>query len=278
VTDRARYVVVGNPVEHSRSPQIHQAFALQFGDEIEYTKAKPDVDGFAAFADEFARSGGRGMNVTVPFKIDAFNYVSRCNHLAEGAGAVNTITFDNAGTSVGYNTDGVGLLNDLQQRHKLDLKSANIMLLGAGGAARGVIEPLLAASPNKLIVANRTVTNAQYLVEHFLQRLGDVPLSAQGLSDPFPTLDVVINATSFGLSSAAIPLEAHVIAGTFCYDMSYGDAAEFHRWALQNGAKTSVDGLGMLVEQAAESYFIWHAKRPQTDPVVSLLRTSLEPT
>ncbi len=275
-----RYVVVGNPVAHSRSPEIHQAFAAQFGDVIEYTRAEVTLGGFKAFADEFAQSGGRGMNVTVPFKRDAFDYVTTRDDLAACAGAVNTISFAQNfaqnGHSQGFNTDGVGLLNDLVQRHRLALSGRVVLLLGAGGAAAGVIAPLLGAGVKQLIVANRTVAKAQALVAHLQERLGDnIPLAAAGLNNITAPVDIVINATSFSLGGGAVPVAPHIIKGTFCYDMSYGPAAEFCRWAAQNGANTSVDGLGMLVEQAAVAYYLWRGNHPETDPVVAHLRDSL---
>jgi len=270
-----RYVVVGNPIEHSRSPEIHQAFAAQFGDAIEYGRMLVKPGEFAAYANEFAASGGRGMNVTVPFKVDAFRYVDTRDALAEGAGAVNTIVFSDVG-SQGFNTDGVGLMNDLVLRHKVELANKTVVLLGAGGAALGVVNPLLDARPTKLIVANRTLANAQALVARQRARRGnDAPLSALTLDGLETPPDVIINATSSGLSGSGALIDAGLGHGAFCYDMSYGDAAEFYRWAAANGAHRSVDGLGMLVEQAAEAYYQWRGKRPATQPVVDQLREGL---
>jgi shikimate dehydrogenase len=270
-----RYVVVGNPIAHSRSPEIHKAFARQFGAVISYEKVLIAPGEFAAFADEFAASGGAGMNVTVPFKRDAFAYVQQTDAFAAAAGAVNTLVFSPDQPCVGYNTDGIGLCTDLQQRHGVTLEGSNVLLLGAGGAASGVIQPLLAALPNKLIVANRTVATAESLVRHHLQWLQrSAPLSACGFEELQGSFDVVINATSTGLSGATAPIAPQLVSDAFCYDMSYGESAVFARWAERHGAAMSVDGLGMLVEQAAESFRLWRGVRPQTDPVVALMRSS----
>ena len=271
-----RYVVVGNPIAHSRSPDIHQAFAQQFGVRISYEKVLVEVGGFAAFADEFARQGGAGMNITVPFKADAFAYAAETDKSAAAAQAVNTLVFRSGQPVRGYNTDGIGLCNDLQQRHGLDLNGKDILLLGAGGAASGVIQPLLAALPNSLVVANRTVARAHQLVNHHMGWLSeDAPLSACGFDELDGSFDIVINATSTGLTGATAPIAPRFVQNVFCYDMSYGDAAVFARWAQQHGAAISVDGLGMLVEQAAQSFFLWRGERPQTDPVVAALRATL---
>ena len=268
-----KYVVVGNPIAHSRSPQIHQAFARQFDISISYEKVLVEAGQFAAFADEFAADGGAGMNVTVPFKGDAFAYAQQTDQLASAAGAVNTLVFAAEQPCMGYNTDGIGLCTDLQVRYGVNLAGANILLLGAGGAASGVIQPLLAASPKQLVLANRTVAKAASLVEHHRQWAhGQAPLSACGFDQLQGPFDVVINATSSGLAGGTAPIAPELVRGAFCYDMSYGDAAIFARWADEQGAARSVDGLGMLVEQAAQSFFLWRGVRPQTEPVMLLLR------
>lgn len=270
-----RYLVVGNPIGHSRSPEIHGAFAAQFGDEIQYDKAEVALDGFEAFVDAFARGGGCGMNVTVPFKNAAFEYVTQCDARASAARAVNTIKFEADGKSLGFNTDGAGLLNDLR-RHGVEIAGTTVLMLGAGGAAQGVLEPLLEAGPERLVIANRTLSRAAELASRHAQDHPYTSISAVGFDQIAPGADLVINATSIGLSADESPLSAAAVNNTFCYDMSYGAAAKFCRWALEHGAKTSVDGLGMLVEQAAESYFLWRGKRPQTQPVLDMLRKSLE--
>ncbi len=271
-----RYAVVGNPVAHSRSPQIHQAFAQQFAAQITYEKVLVEPGQFAAFVDQFAAQGGAGMNVTVPFKADAFAYADETDELATAAQAVNTLVFREGHPVLGYNTDGIGLCNDLQQRYAVEVRGINVLILGAGGAASGVLQPLLALSPNKLVVANRTLSKAQELVQHHLQFLpAGAPLACSRFEQLQGNFDLVINATSTGLSGDTVRIAPAIVEHAFCYDMSYGPAALFCRWAQQQGAAQSVDGLGMLVEQAAQSFFLWRNQRPQTEPVVKMLRASL---
>lgn len=271
-----RYVVVGNPIAHSRSPDIHQAFAQQFDAHISYQRVLVEPGQFTVFADAFADQGGAGMNVTVPFKGEAYAYAEETDELAAAAQAVNTLVFEPNQPARGFNTDGVGLCNDLQQRHGLKLGGKRILLLGAGGAASGVIQPLLAASPDSLVLANRTVAKARQLVDHHLAcATGIAPLAACGFDELDGAFDIVINATSSGLAGTTAPIAPQFVQDAFCYDMSYGDAALFSRWASEHGAAASVDGLGMLVEQAAQSFFLWRGVHPQTDPVVAMLRASL---
>ncbi|XOV83841.1 MAG: shikimate dehydrogenase [bacterium] len=268
-----RYLVVGNPITHSRSPQIHQAFAEQLGDVIVYEKAAVEPGDFARFTERFRDDGGRGMNVTVPFKIDAFNFVDTLDEHARAAQAVNTIRFMDNRQSQGFNTDGIGLLRDLSQRHHVSLKEKHVLLIGAGGAAQGALLPLLQAGIRRLTLMNRTVEKAQRLLQQPAIADTSVEVSAQPLNILDEPADIVINATSFGLADdQAIPLQAHLVRHAFCYDMSYGAAARFCRWAQAAGAAASVDGLGMLVEQAAQSYFIWHGHHPQTQSVYLMLR------
>ena len=270
-----RYLVVGNPIAHSRSPQIQQAFAAQFDDNMVYEKALVETGEFARFVDAFAASGGCGLNVTLPFKLDAAHYVDEMDDLARAAGAVNTIKIEANGQRLGFNTDGIGLLNDLQIRHELDLTGKTILLLGAGGASQGVLRPLLEAAPRRVVITNRTVVKAEALAA---SQTGDFP-NVELLACAFDALseapDVIINATSMGLGGDTPPIAKGLLRHAFCYDMSYGPSAKFQVWAQQHGAQHSVDGLGMLVEQAAQSYFIWRGLRPQTDPVVESLRTIL---
>ena len=280
-----RYLVVGNPVAHSRSPQIHRAFANQFDDDIEYDRAEVEPGGFADFVAEFERSGGCGLNVTLPFKLDAFEYVEERDDLAQAAGAVNTILLAPGQPSRGFNTDGIGLLNDLTTRHQVNLQGKVVLILGAGGATQGVLQPIIQAQPSKLMIANRTVAKAQTLVAQQQARMdtpsrAHIKMQALGLGQVGEKPDVIINATSTGLSDGAdMNVEALIdpewAEGSFCYDMSYGPAAVFCSWAALHGAANSVDGLGMLVEQAAQSYFLWRGKRPQTEPVMTLLRSHL---
>lgn len=272
-----RYLVVGNPIAHSRSPQIHVAFAQQFGLKISYEKAQVPLNGFATFLDQFFATGGKGVNVTVPFKLEAYEYVDTLDEFASVAGAVNTIKYSCEGQRLGFNTDGIGLRNDLQQRFGLTLRNKSILILGAGGATQGVLRPLLDCAPKALWVANRTVAKGVSLVAQHQGAYPSVDLQAMSFDDvsrhaDHQHIDIVINATSTGLDGGAPLISADLVDGRFCYDMSYGDAAQFQRWAIEQGASQSVDGLGMLVEQAAESFYIWTAHRPRTEPVLAMLR------
>ena len=280
--DIQRYAVIGDPIEHSMSPLIHQQFAGQFDLSIAYDKIRVSAPQLASWLGDFARSGGRGLNVTVPHKVAAYELVTSADPSASAAGAVNTIAFD-AGTGQmrGFNTDGWGMLQDIQQRYGQALAGRRVLMLGAGGAAKGVVAPLLQAGPASLFIANRTPDKAEALVAANAARAGGATVQAVSFDElmlpssaqPF---DIVINATSAGLSSDAVPLPSHLVDGAFCYDMSYGSAAVFCRWAVANGAGLSVDGLGMLVEQAARSFEIWHGQTPDTGPVFESLRKKVD--
>ena len=270
-----RYCVIGNPIEHSLSPQIHQEFAAQTGELLTYEKVKVELTGFADFLKDFANSGGKGLNITVPFKVEAFNGATQLHELADIANAVNTLSLEGA-EIIGFNTDGLGFIRDLTQRHGVQLAGKSVLVLGAGGACRGIIEPLLSTNPAQVTIANRTLANAQALCELFSGRhrhnsLSCVDLSVLAEGDA-GTYDLVVNTTSLGLSADGITLPASLAQGSFCYDMSYGDKAAFARWAKEQGALNSVDGLGMLVEQAAESFNIWRGVRPRTDEIYQSLR------
>ena len=270
-----RYCVIGNPIEHSLSPQIHQEFAAQTGELLTYEKVKVELTGFADFLKDFADSGGKGLNITVPFKVEAFNGATQLHELADIANAVNTLSIEGADI-IGFNTDGLGFIRDLTQRHGVQLAGKSVLVLGAGGACRGIIEPLLSTNPAQVTIANRTLANAQALCELFSGRhrhnsLSCVDLSVLAEGDA-GTYDLVVNTTSLGLSANGITLPASLAQGSFCYDMSYGDKAAFARWAKEQGALNSVDGLGMLVEQAAESFNIWRGVRPRTDEIYQSLR------
>ena len=265
-----RYAVIGNPVAHSKSPQIHAAFAQATGQDLTYARLLAPLDGFAVAVEAFARAGGRGLNVTMPFKEQAFALAVSRSPRAELAGAVNTLTRRDGGWH-GDNTDGVGLVRDLTQNLRIVLAGRSVLILGAGGATRGVVGPLLAERPARLCVANRTLSRAQALATDFAA-LGSLETSAPGaLADRF---DVVINATPPGGEDDS-PHWPPAIVGprTFAYDMVYADApTAFVRWAKGHGAAGVADGLGMLVEQAAESFFLWRGVRPSTMPVLALLR------
>ena len=277
--DLDSYGVVGDPVEHSLSPMIHEAFARQFAQEISYQKFHVTPANLADFVRDFAAAGGKGLNVTVPHKGRAYALVDRRNEFAERAGAVNTISVNSGGETFGCNTDGVGLVRDIISRHGQPLEGKSILLLGAGGAAQGVVAPILAQQPARLTIANRTVEKAQEVLQQNVDAAGASVTSVMGFDElaqaPGASADVIINATSMGLAGARVPLPAGAADGAFCYDMSYGAAALFAAWAEANGASSSVDGLGMLVEQAAESYSIWRGCYPETEPVFRMLRAQL---
>lgn len=268
-----QYVVIGNPVSHSKSPAIHAQFAAQTGESIAYERLAAPLDDFAACVQHFMQSGGRGANVTVPFKLEAFALATQLTPRAQAAGAANTLSFDD-GRIVGDNTDGVGLVRDIVHNAGVVLEGRRILLLGAGGAARGVVMPLLAERPQQLVVANRTVARAQELVQSF--PAAAPVLKAAAFDDLSGQFDVIINATSASLS-ADLPAVPATLFGpqVFVYDMMYAATPTvFMQWAAQHGARVR-DGLGMLVEQAAESFFVWRGARPDTAPVYALLRAQL---
>ena len=273
-----KYAVIGNPIAHSKSPLIHAEFARRTGQDISYAGILAPLDGFSAAADEFKRAGGKGLNVTLPFKHDAWNYVTSHEGFAVDAEAVNTIKFDGP-NAVGHNTDGIGLVTDLERNLKFPIRGKRILLMGAGGATYGVMRPILDARPDHVVVANRTFEKASRLVAHF-QKSGNFP--PHGVSaKPYSQLaelqfDLVINATSAGLRGEMPDIPDGVFApGALAYDMMYGKVTPFMQFASGKAA-TVADGLGMLVEQAAESFFVWRGVRPDTAPVIEMLRRKAE--
>jgi len=272
-----RYAVLGNPVAHSRSPAIHAAFARQTGEAIDYGRILCPLDGFEATVRDFATAGGRGCNVTLPFKFEALRLAAQCSERARLAGAANTLRFD-AGGWLADNTDGVGLVRDIEHNAGVPLAGRRVLVVGAGGAGAGVLGPLLAARPAELVVANRSADKALTLVARHAAwaQAHTVRLSAAGLDVPGTGFDVLVNASASSLQGQASPVGADVLApGALAVDLMYGAAAEpFLAWAHAAGASAR-DGLGMLVEQAAESFFIWRGVRPHTAPVLQALRASL---
>jgi shikimate dehydrogenase len=266
------YAVAGNPVAHSRSPFIHAAFARQTGQDLEYRRLLLPVDGFAAGAKAFFAGGGKGMNVTVPFKLEAHALADQLTPRARAAGAVNTLMSRANGTLLGDNTDGAGLVRDIRSNLGWVIAGARVLLIGAGGAARGVMAPLLAEGPSELLVVNRTAERAAELAALFGAE-GPVRGGAPGLAEG-QAFDITINASSAGLSGEAPVLpEGAIRPQTRCYDMVYGnEPTPFLRAAALAGAVDLADGLGMLVEQAAESFHLWRGVRPDTAPVVARLR------
>jgi len=263
-----RYAVFGHPIAHSKSPQIHTAFARQTGQDMTYEAILAPLDGFADSVAAFIAAGGRGANVTVPFKEEAFRLASRLSPRAQRAGAVNTLNFDADGI-LGDNTDGAGLVADLTRNLHCTIVGKRVLLLGAGGAARGVIEPLLDQQPAALVIANRTVSRAEELAELFGRGV-----RACGFDAADTPFDLVINATAASLAGDLPPLSPRVFTqDTMAYDMMYGRDTPFLDFARTHGARTA-DGLGMLVEQAAEAFHLWRGVRPDTAPVIAALRTA----
>ncbi|MBA2962458.1 MULTISPECIES: shikimate dehydrogenase [Ramlibacter] len=272
------YCVVGNPVAHSRSPWIHARFARQTGEPVQYERLLAPLDGFAAALRAFRAGGGRGCNVTVPFKFEAAALATARTERARLAGACNTLRFDPDGAVFGDNTDGAGLVNDIQRNAGVDLVGRDVLLVGGGGAAAGVLGPLLEARPRRVVVANRTVSRALALLEGHaaLAAASGVDLGGCGLDAVPAGFHVVLNATAASLSGGGVPVPGSALApGALAYDMMYGPPAQgFLQWAHEHGARGR-DGLGMLVEQAAESFLVWRGVRPDTDGVLAELRALL---
>lgn len=277
-----RYAVAGNPVAHSQSPFIHAEFARQTGQALVYDRLLCPLDHFAAtirrFADDTSAGRVRGCNVTVPFKFEAFALAARRTPRAELAQAANTLRFDAEadGGWLADNTDGVGLVCDIESNAGVPLAGRRVLLIGAGGAAAGTLGTLLAAGPRELVVANRTLAKAQALVDRHRGVAGATGLSAREPGDCGEDFDVVVNATSSSLQGGEIPVGPAVLApGALALDMMYGTAAQgFLAWAAAHGARGR-DGLGMLVEQAAEAFFVWRGVRPDTAPVLAAVRERL---
>lgn len=268
------YGVVGNPISHSKSPRIHSLFAAQTGEPVEYVAIQAPLDGFAATVTEFFEQGGGGLNVTVPFKEQAWTladtHTQRCAH----AGAANTLYRDEDDQLVADNTDGVGLVTDLTVNHGVELTGKRLLILGAGGAVRGVLGPILACKPAAVVIANRTLAKAEALVSLYQPQAVDCELSACGFEAAHGHFDVVINGTSASLQDDLPPVPPELInVDTVVYDMMYSaSATTFNQWALDQGARNVYDGLGMLVEQAAEAFYVWRGVRPVTTDVVKSLR------
>ncbi|APR03382.1 shikimate dehydrogenase [Thauera chlorobenzoica] len=273
-----RYAVIGNPIAHSKSPWIHAAFARQTGQALAYEALLGPLDGFTATVHAFRAAGGRGMNVTVPFKLEAYALADRHTPRAEAAGAVNTLVFERSGI-LGDNTDGAGLVRDLSANLGCTLAGRRILLLGAGGATRGVLLPLLGSRPAALTIANRTVGKARTLAERFTVHAAGTGLDACGFAElAGRRFDLVINATAASLAGELPPLPPGLYAeGALAYDMMYGHGdTRFMQAARADGAAHVADGLGMLVEQAAESFALWRGIRPDSAPVLAALRRQLD--
>ena len=270
-----RYAVVGNPVAHSLSPRIHTEFARATDESLQYQAVEIATDAFAAGIAALQQQGFRGLNVTVPFKREAWELCNSLSPRARIAGAVNTLCLQSDGTIHGDNTDGVGLVRDLVDNLKIEIKQRNILVLGAGGAVRGVLEPLLALSPARITLANRSVEKAQALALDFTS-FGEIEVVAYNQIKR-GGYHLIINATAAGLSNQIPPVSSAVLekAGV-CYDMMYNLKAPtaFVEWSIANGMTRSHDGLGMLVEQAAEAFQLWRGVRPPTSLLLSSLRST----
>ena len=265
-----RYAVVGHPVQHSRSPLIHQLFARQTGENITYELLDAAPDYFEVAVRGFAAAGGKGLNVTLPHKQAAFEISTERGAAAERAGAVNTLSFLAGGAIRGDNTDGVGFIRDLKINQEQVIAAKRVLILGAGGATRGILAPLLDEKPAEVVLANRTLERAETLVERFTAPGEFIACRFEDLSDREP-FDLVVNATSAGVRGEDLPFPASCVgSASFCYDLAYGlKGTPFVAWARKHGARKAVQGWGMLVEQAAESYRIWREERPETAEILA---------
>lgn len=269
-----KYAVIGNPIAHSKSPLIHAAFAAQTGQFVEYSRILAALDGFVATVHSLIAQGFGGVNVTVPFKMGAFNLADSLTERASDAGAVNTLIFANQ-QIIGDNTDGVGLVHDIEQNLKISFANKRVLLIGAGGAAEGVLHPILTRSPALLVITNRSLDKAINMVKK-VQTQGDyqlISVNAHAFADlQHHQFDIVINATSTGLTDSHLPLPPNIFANNgLAYDMMYGRETPFMQLARAQGMQVA-DGLGMLVEQAAEAFYVWRGVRPQTAPVMQMVR------
>lgn len=263
-----KYAVMGNPIEHSKSPLIHKAFAQQFHIELTYEKILVPLGGLADAVWAFREKGGCGINITLPLKMEAYQLVSEHTARTEHIKCVNTIIFKE-NKIVGDSTDGIGLLRDFSH-HQIRLKNKRIIILGAGGAARSILVSLLAEHPASLVIANRTKDKADQLIAEFSSMGNLSSASFQDLQEQ--TFDLIINATSAGAKGEKLHLPLCLTNNPVCYDLSYGAIAQdFLAWIKSRGAGLCLEGYGMLVEQAAESFYLWHGKRPDTQPVIKML-------
>ncbi|MDD7806075.1 MAG: shikimate dehydrogenase [Endozoicomonas sp. (ex Botrylloides leachii)] len=278
-----RYAVIGNPVTHSKSPIIHTLFAASTQQQLRYMTLEVEQSQFESAVTNFFNKGGQGLSVTAPFKQNAWKLAKIKTEQAQQAGAVNTLWLSEEGDLKGDNTDGLGLIRDLQDNNNLLLSNLNVLILGAGGAARGIIAPLLHAQPAEIVIANRTTSRAKSLIDLFLNNYCQVhttKLSACSFNMLKGPFDLIINATSASLQGKELAIPACIInTATVGYDMMYGaKETVFNQWARNAGAKVCLDGLGMLVEQAAEQFLIWRGIQPETGEVLQTVRKMLSQT
>ncbi len=268
-----KYAVIGNPITHSKSPAIHAAFAQQTNQDMSYEAIQAQSGEFAEKVNQLIAAGFKGVNVTVPFKFDAYEIATELNVLAKHAGAVNTLSFNQENIN-GYNTDGLGMVRDIQDNLQVPLQGKRVLLLGAGGAAQGVLHPLLDQNLAALVVANRSVEKAVAMIDKVKVLYATTDLAARAYDDINHSFDVVINATSASLNKTGLPIANHVFAeGCLAYDMMYGQETPFMAQARAQGAIVA-DGLGMLVEQAAEAFALWRGVRPDSKAVIDKMRVS----
>ncbi|MFT5709516.1 MAG: shikimate dehydrogenase [Halioglobus sp.] len=275
MTTSKKYAVFGNPIKHSKSPLIHASFARQFDLQLQYRAVRVEIDGFAKAAGSFFEGGGAGLNVTVPFKREAFELADTLSDRALRAGAANTLTPLPMGGIAADNTDGIGLVSDMVVNLGWAVRGLRVLVLGSGGAVRGILEPLMRERPKELLIVNRTASRATQLASEFAD-LGPVEGGGYSLIGS-RQFDLVINGTSAGLSGEMPELPASLLTDhSCCYDMVYGaQPTVFMRWAARHAAWAVSDGLGMLVEQAAQSFYLWNKAKPETRPVINQLRSVL---
>lgn len=269
-----RYAIIGNPIAQAKSPALQTAFAKQCNQDLEYGAILGELDGFVAAVREFQKSGGLGMNITMPFKLEAFELADELTPRAKAAGAVNMFTLRADGTILGDNTDGCGIVRDITHNLGRSMTGKRVLLLGAGGAVRGAILPILAEKPAEIFIANRTASKAVELAETFKADAGETKLAGGGFADISGRFDIIINGSASSMTGDVPPLPAGVWdADSLAYDMAYKkEPTAFVLAARAGGAGLAADGLGMVVEQGAECFYLWRGVRPDTAPVIAALR------
>ena len=271
---KEKYGVIGDPISHSRSPEIHKLFAQQFNEKIDYNKYHIKADNLKQFIIDFHSSGGKGLNITLPHKMSAMNSVSVLSPNAIQAKAINTIYF-NGNEIIGDNTDGIGLIADLRNNFQVEIKNKKILILGAGGAVRGIIGSLIKENPSHIEIANRTISHAEKISKDFSNEASIKTCTIEELNEK-GNFDLIINAISFDTNNKDIALSKNIISkSSICYDLSYNSSpTQFMLWAMKNGANFAIQGWGMLIEQAAESYLIWKKIRPDTSAILKQINVT----